>query len=72
MKWLTESKITVAANTGNIYGFDINFGICIYNLTGHVNIIQCFLHVEDNKYIISASQDGTVKIFEIPSNLTFS
>lgn len=67
MKWTTKYVVTAITLRGYIIGYDARNGNCLYKFAGHTNTIYEFIHDAVESSIVTASDDGTVKIFSLPA-----
>ncbi|KAK9876742.1 hypothetical protein WA026_014980 [Henosepilachna vigintioctopunctata] len=65
LKWGKDGKVFVGATDGVIYVCDVRNGTLIKTLTGHEHAILDIVVPSSGDYIISASDDTTVKIFDV-------
>ncbi len=63
---------TMAAGEYSIQIWDLNQGKLVKKLIDHSNNIKSILLTNDNRYLISASMDHTLKLWELEWNLDFN
>ena len=69
--WISSTCITpdsekVISSGGNIiHVWDIESGICLLTLKGHASTITAIKVTPDGRHLVSGSQDGTVKIWNL-------
>lgn len=66
LKWLKAYLLIAASLKGVIYGIDARNGNTLYRLTGHTNTIYDCKLIDGTSTLATTSEDGTVKIFNIP------
>ncbi|XP_018329365.1 angio-associated migratory cell protein [Agrilus planipennis] len=65
MKWTVTDKVLVGAADGAIYVCDGKLGTLVETLTGHTAAILSLSISEDGSTVLTTSDDGTAKIFNI-------
>ena len=68
---LTQNQLYIVAgihcSTNNLQVFNINTGRRHKNLYGHAHAVMCMLLIFSDKFLVTGSRDGTVRVWSIPS-----
>ncbi|KAL1343513.1 hypothetical protein HN51_029887 [Arachis hypogaea] len=67
LAWLDASNLATGCSDGNVRLWDSRSGECTTTFRGHSNAIYALCVSADNKYLVSASYDGTARVFELGS-----
>ncbi|XP_058066867.1 angio-associated migratory cell protein [Anopheles bellator] len=67
MLWLKDSTICAGTLGGQIKAWDLRSGAMRFILEGHWDAVQALVYHKEKNIILSASEDGTVKLFDIPT-----
>uniref|UniRef100_A0A182PAX4 Uncharacterized protein n=1 Tax=Anopheles epiroticus TaxID=199890 RepID=A0A182PAX4_9DIPT len=65
--WLKDYIICAGTVDGLIKGWDFRSGAKRFVLEGHKNIIQSIAYDKQRNVILSTSEDGTAKIYDVPT-----
>ncbi|KAG5889023.1 hypothetical protein JTB14_033952 [Gonioctena quinquepunctata] len=65
MKWGVDGKIFIGATDGAVYVCDVKTGTLSETLTGHKADILSISVLKDSNKILTTSDDGTAKIFNV-------
>ncbi|KAJ8951180.1 hypothetical protein NQ314_007720 [Rhamnusium bicolor] len=68
LKWGTNGKIFIGATDGAVYVCDVKSGTLLETLTGHRTDILSISVFKEGSKILTTSDDGTAKIFNVKSN----
>ncbi|EDS41766.1 predicted protein [Culex quinquefasciatus] len=64
--WGKDCTLIAGTLSGNIRVWDVRSGALKYELLGHRNTIQDLVYNKQKNVLLSTSEDGTVKIFNLP------
>uniref|UniRef100_A0A182QSA8 Uncharacterized protein n=1 Tax=Anopheles farauti TaxID=69004 RepID=A0A182QSA8_9DIPT len=67
MRWLKDFTVCAGTLGGLIKGWDFRSGALRFTLDGHKNDILDIAYDKERNIILSTSEDGTAKIFEVPA-----
>nr|CAI5850925.1 unnamed protein product [Callosobruchus analis] len=65
LKWGPGAKIFVGATDGAVYVCDVKTGLLLETLTGHKADVLSISVLNDGKRILTTSDDGTAKVFNV-------
>lgn len=68
LKWCQKYKLLIGATDGAIYVCDARTGTLSETLTGHFTDILCLSTAKNGTLILSGSDDGTAKMFNLKSD----
>ncbi|MED6220406.1 hypothetical protein PIB30_044508 [Stylosanthes scabra] len=65
LAWLDSSFLATGCVDGNVRLWDSRSGECTATFRGHQHAIQSLCVSADHRYLVSASMDGTARVFEL-------
>ncbi|XP_035789089.1 angio-associated migratory cell protein-like [Anopheles albimanus] len=67
MVWLKDNMICAGTLGGRIKAWDLRSGAMRFALEGHEDDVHSIVYHKEKNIILSTSEDGTAKIFEVPA-----